>query len=138
MRAGVLLPTLDAFFNACAGVCLVVGYVFIRRKNVAAHRASMLTAFGFSVAFLATYLTHHAQVGSVPFRGTGAVRILYFVLLIPHVLLAMAVVPLAITTIRRGLAGRVPEHRRIARKTLPVWLYVSVTGVLVYFMLYHL
>jgi len=138
MRPGVLLPSLDAFFNACAGVCLVLGYVFIRRKNVPAHRACMLTAFGFSVAFLATYLVHHAQVGSVPFRGTGGWRILYFALLIPHVILATLVVPLAVTTIRRGLAGRVPEHRRIARKTLPVWLYVSVTGVLVYFMLYHL
>lgn len=138
MRRGVLLPTLDAFFNACAGVCLVLGYVFIRRKNVRAHRASMLTAFGFSVAFLITYLLHHAQVGSVPFRGTGPLRVVYFALLIPHVILATLVVPLAITTIRRGLLGRVPEHRRIARKTLPVWLYVSVTGVLVYLMLYHL
>lgn len=138
MRPGVLLPTLDAFFNACAAACLVTGYVFIRRKNVAAHRACMLTAFGFSVAFLAVYLTHHAQVGSVPFRGTGFVRTLYFLLLIPHIILAMAVVPMAITTIRRGLSGRVVEHRSIARKTLPVWLYVSVTGVLVYFMLYHL
>jgi putative membrane protein len=138
MRPGVLLPSLDAFFNACAAVCLILGYVFIRRRNIPAHRASMLTAFGFSVAFLATYLLHHAQVGSVPFRGTGFSRTLYFVLLIPHVLLAIAVVPLAVTTIRRGLLGRVPEHRKIARKTLPVWLYVSVTGVLVYFMLYHL
>ncbi|HWA72211.1 MAG TPA: DUF420 domain-containing protein [Polyangiaceae bacterium] len=134
----MLLPTLDAVFNACATICLVFGYVFIRRKNIRAHRASMLSAFGFSVAFLAVYLTHHAQVGSVPFRGTGAWRVLYFVLLIPHVLLAMAVVPLALTTIRRGLSGRVLEHRRIARKTLPIWLYVSVTGVLVYLMLYHL
>jgi uncharacterized membrane protein YozB (DUF420 family) len=138
MRPAVLLPSLDAFFNACAGICLVVGYVFIRRRNVAAHRASMLTAFGFSVAFLITYLMHHYQVGSVAFRGTGWVRVLYFVLLIPHVILATAVVPLAIITIRRGLGGRVEEHRRIARKTLPIWLYVSVTGVLVYFMLYHL
>lgn len=138
MRFGVLLPTLDALFNACAAVCLVLGYMFIRRRNIAAHRASMLTAFGFSVAFLATYLTHHAQVGSVPFHGTGLWRVAYFVLLIPHVLLAIAVVPLALTTIVRGLSGRVPEHRRIARKTLPIWLYVSVTGVLVYLMLYHL
>lgn len=98
----------------------------------------MLTAFGFSVAFLAVYLTHHAQVGSVPFRGTGWSRVVYFALLIPHVILATAVVPLAVTTIRRGLSGRVQEHRRIARKTLPIWLYVSVTGVLVYLMLYHL
>jgi len=138
MRPAVLLPSLDAFFNACSGICLVVGYVFIRRRNVAAHRASMLTAFGFSVAFLITYLMHHYQVGSVPFRGTGWVRVLYFALLIPHVILATAVVPLAIITIRRGLGGRVEEHRHIARKTLPIWLYVSVTGVLVYFMLYHL
>lgn len=117
---------------------MVFGYVFIRRKNIEAHRASMLSAFAFSVAFLVVYLTHHAQVGSVPFRGTGPWRVAYFALLIPHVLLAMAVVPLALTTIRRGLSGRVPEHRRIARKTLPIWLYVSVTGVLVYLMLYHL
>ena len=134
----MFLPTLDAVLNACAAIGLVIGYVFIRQKNVAAHRVSMLTAFGFSVAFLAVYVTHHVQVGSVPFRGVGPWRVLYFALLIPHVILAMAVVPLALTTIRRGLAGRTAEHRRIARKTLPIWLYVSITGVIVYWMLYHL
>ena len=138
MTAEGPLPTIIACLNTAAAVCLVAGYVFIRRKNVAAHRRAMLTAFVISGLFLATYLLHHALVGNVLFHGQGFLRILYFVLLIPHVLLAVSVLPLAIVTIRRGLSGRIAEHRPLARVTLPIWLYVSVTGVLVYVMLYRL
>jgi uncharacterized membrane protein YozB (DUF420 family) len=130
------LPTLNALLNGAAGVCLAVGYYFIRRRNVTAHRRAMLTAFGLSALFLVSYLVHHARVGSVPYQGTGVLRVVYFAILIPHVLLAAAVVPLAIVTIRRGLRGQVERHRPIARITLPIWLFVSVTGVLVYLMLY--
>ena len=132
------LPTIMACLNTAATVCLVTGYVFIRRKNVAAHRRSMLTAFVISGLFLATYLLHHALVGDVRFRGQGFARTLYFAILIPHVLLAVTVLPLAIVTIRRGLAGRIALHRPLAKVTLPIWLYVSVTGVIVYLMLYRL
>lgn len=132
------LATLNAFLNGCATVCLVAGFVFIKRKNVAWHRRSMLAAFGISSMFLLTYLLHHAQVGSVPFLGTGPLRWLYFGMLIPHILLAALVVPLALLTIYRGWTNRIEMHRKIARITLPIWLYVSVSGVLLYFMLYHL
>lgn len=130
------LPTLNATLNAASGVCLLVGYYFIRRKEVAKHRAAMLTAFGISTVFLVSYLIHHARVGSVPYRGTGVMRTVYLAILIPHILLAASVVPLAIVTIRRGLKGNIAKHRPLARITLPIWLYVSVTGVVVYFMLY--
>jgi uncharacterized membrane protein YozB (DUF420 family) len=130
------LPTLNAALNAAAGACLVAGYRFIRRKEVEKHRRAMLTAFGISVVFLISYLTHHARVGSVPYQGTGVMRVVYFAILIPHILLAAAVVPLAIVTLRRGLKGQIDKHRPLARITLPVWLYVSVTGVVVYVMLY--
>jgi len=130
------LPTVNACLNAAAGVSLAAGYAFIRRKNVAAHRRAMLTAFAFSTLFLVSYLVHHARVGSVPYRGEGFLRTLYFAILIPHVLLAAAVVPLAIVTIRRALRGQFERHRPLARVTLPIWLFVSVTGVVVYFMLY--
>lgn len=132
-----ILASLNAFLNACATLCLILGYVFIRRKDVVWHRRMMLSAFGISSAFLITYLLHHARVGSVPFRGTGLLRAVYFGLLVPHILLAMFVVPLALFTIYRGWTTRIEAHRRIARVTLPVWLYVSVSGVLVYFLLYH-
>jgi putative membrane protein len=131
-----LLPTLNAALNAASGACLVAGYRFIRRKEVEKHRRAMLTAFGISVVFLLSYLIHHARVGSVPYQGTGAMRYVYFAILIPHILLAAAVVPLAIVTLRRGLARNIEKHRPLARVTLPIWLYVSVTGVIVYLMLY--
>jgi putative membrane protein len=130
------LPTLNASLNALSGLCLLSGYYFIRRKDVVRHRRSMLAAFGVSAVFLVSYLVHHARVGSVPYQGTGVMRTVYFVILIPHILLAAAVVPLAIVTIRRGLSGRIEKHRPLARVTLPIWLFVSVTGVVVYFMLY--
>ena len=136
MRAGGL-ATLDALLNLTAALLLSLGFFFIRRRQIERHRACMLGAFGVSVAFLVTYLVHHAQVGSVPYRGTGIWRGVYLAILIPHVLLAAAVVPLALVTITRALKGRFPLHKRVARWTLPVWLYVSVSGVVVYLMLYH-
>jgi putative membrane protein len=134
----VILPTIDAVLNAASAVCLVLGFYFIKRKNITAHKRCMLSAFGISCAFLCVYLVHHAQVGSVRFRGEGILRTVYFAILIPHVILAATVVPLAIVTIRRGLKLRVPEHRRIARVTWPIWLYVSLSGIAVYLMLYQL
>jgi len=132
-----VLASLNAFLNAAATVCLLAGFWSIKSGRVLWHRRSMLAAFGLSSAFLVTYLLHHAQVGSVPFRGQGAVRVVYFSLLLPHIVLAAAVVPLALLTIYRGWTNRVTLHKRIARITLPIWLYVSVSGVLLYFMLYH-
>jgi uncharacterized membrane protein YozB (DUF420 family) len=132
------LPTLMACLNTASTVCLVAGYVFIKQKKIALHRRAMLTAFGISAAFLVTYVTHHALEGDVRFRGEGVWRTVYFVLLIPHVLLAITILPLAIVTIRRGLKGQYEKHKPLARVTLPLWLYVSTTGVMVYAMLYRL
>jgi putative membrane protein len=132
-----VLASLNAFLNAAATLALLFGYWSIRTKRIVWHRRSMLAAFGLSSAFLVTYLLHHAQVGSVPFRGQGPLRVVYFFLLVPHVVLAAAVVPLALLTIYRGWTSRLVLHKRIARVTLPIWLYVSVSGVLLYFMLYH-
>jgi len=132
------LPAVNAFLNATSAVLLTVGFVQIRRGHVAAHRACMLSAFGVSTLFLLSYVVYHAQAGSVPFQGRGAVRPLYFALLLSHIVLAAVIVPLALTTIHRAWAERFDRHRRIARWTLPIWLYVSVTGVVIYWMLYHL
>ncbi|HEX2873780.1 MAG TPA: DUF420 domain-containing protein [Polyangiaceae bacterium] len=132
------LPTLNAILNSLSALLLVLGFVFIKQKKIAQHRACMLGALGVSTAFLISYLIHHWQVGSVPFKGTGAWRALYFAILIPHVLLAIAVVPLALTTISRGLKSQVERHKRLARVTLPIWLFVSVSGVAVYLMLYQM
>lgn len=130
------LPTLNAVLNATSAVLLVIGYVLIRRKQIEAHRKVMLSAFGVSCAFLVSYLAYHFQVGSVRFQGTGTVRQVYLAILLTHTVLAAAVPVLAILTLRRGLAGQYVSHRKIARWTLPIWLYVSVTGVVVYWMLY--
>jgi len=132
------LPHLNAALNALAGLLLVVAYTFIRRGNIQAHRACMLAAFATSAVFLTSYVIYHAQIGSQPFTGTGFIRIVYFAILIPHVILAAAVLPLAIVTLRRGLIRDDARHRRIARWTLPIWLFVSVTGVIVYLMLYQI
>lgn len=132
------LATLNAVLNSLAAVCLCAGWVLIRRGDRARHRVCMLSAFVLSVAFLISYLIHHAQVGSVPFRGTGALRTVYFAILIPHVLLAVAVVPLALVTLVRAFRERFDRHKQIARIALPIWLYVSLSGVAVYYMLYHL
>jgi uncharacterized membrane protein YozB (DUF420 family) len=130
------LPALNASLNATAGVLLLLGYYYIRSGRIAAHRACMIAAFVTSALFLISYVVYHAQVGSKPFPGTGLVRTIYFAILIPHVILAAAVLPLAIVTLSRGLRRDDARHRRIARWTLPIWLFVSVTGVLVYLMLY--
>jgi uncharacterized membrane protein YozB (DUF420 family) len=133
-----LLPTVNATLNAISAVLLVWGYLLIRRKRIDAHRRVMKTAFVTSCLFLVCYLVYHAQVGSVPFAKTGAIRTVYFSILLTHTVLAATVPVLAIITLRRGLAARYDKHRKIARWTLPIWLYVSVTGVVVYVMLYHL
>ncbi len=130
------LPTLNAGLNATSAVLLVTGFVCIRRRRIAAHRACMLAAFATSSLFLVSYLIYHATAGSVRFTGTGWVRPVYFVLLVSHIVLSAIVLPLALTTIYRAWSDDFTRHRRIARWTLPVWLYVSVTGVVVYGMLY--
>ena len=131
------LPAVNATLNALSGVLLLIGYAFIRAGHREQHRRVMIAAFTTSSLFLACYLVYHAQVGSVPFTRHGFVRPLYFTILITHVTLAAAVLPLAIITLSRGLKGRYPKHRAIARWTFPIWLYVSVTGVLVYVLLYQ-
>lgn len=131
------LPTLNATLNALAAVLLSVGWLFIRSGRIEAHRRCMIAAFVTSSLFLVSYVVYHAQVGSKPFPGTGVLRTIYFSILVPHVVLAAAVLPLAILTLRRGLRRQDDLHRRIARWTLPLWLFVSVTGVAVYLMLYQ-
>ena len=133
-----ILPSVNAALNATAAVLLIWGYALIRRKRIQQHRKVMQPAFVVSCLFLVCYLVYHYQVGSVRFPKTGAIRTLYLSILGTHTLLAAAVPVLAIVTLRRGLAARFDKHRRIARWTLPIWLYVSVTGVVVYLMLYHL
>lgn len=132
------LPHLNAALNALAGMLLATGYVFIRQRRIRAHRACMIAAFITSALFLTSYVVYHAQVGSRPFPGTGIARAVYFAILVPHVILAAAVLPMALVTLRRGLARDDARHRRIARWTLPIWLFVSVTGVVVYGMLYQM
>ncbi|MGA9627805.1 MAG: DUF420 domain-containing protein [Bryobacteraceae bacterium] len=133
-----VLPSVNAVLNATAAVLLVWGYTLIRRKRIAQHRKVMQSAFVVSCLFLVCYLVYHYQVGSVRFPKTGAIKTLYLSILGTHTLLAAAVPVLAIITLRRGLSARYDKHRRIARWMLPIWLYVSVTGVVVYLMLYHL
>ena len=133
------LPPINASLNALSAVFLAAGFVFIRRKNIPAHRRCMLSAFATSTVFLACYLTYHFSVRVVTkFSGQGWVRPVYFAMLISHILLAIIILPLAIVTLTRGLRERFDLHRKIARWTWPIWMYVSVTGVLVYLMLYHL
>lgn len=132
------LPALNATLNGIAAVFLAAGYYFIRRGQIARHRASMLAAFSMSVLFLISYVIYHANVGSTPFPGQGAIRAVYFTILVTHIILAAAIVPMAIVTLRRGLKRDDARHRRIARITWPVWMYVSVTGVVIYLMLYRL
>jgi putative membrane protein len=132
------LPTVNATLNTIAATLLVAGYVAIRRRRIHLHKRCMLSAFATSALFLISYLVYHAQVGSRPFGGQGAVRVAYLLILISHVILAAAILPLALVTLSRALRGRFDRHVAIARWTLPLWLYVSVTGVVVYLMLYHL
>lgn len=131
------LPTLNATLNGTAAVLLVWAYWLIRHKRVAAHRRVMITAFCVSIAFLISYLVYHAQIGSKHYEGTGLLRPLYYSILLTHTSLALTVPVLAIITLRRGLRKDYARHRAIARWTLPIWLYVSITGVVVYVMLYH-
>jgi uncharacterized membrane protein YozB (DUF420 family) len=131
------LPAVNATLNGIAGILLLIGFLLIRSRHIDLHRRFMLAAFAASALFLVSYLVYHAQVGSVRFTRQGFVRPLYFTILVTHVVLAAAVLPLAIVTLTRGLNGRFPAHRAIARWTLPIWLYVSVTGVLVYVLLYQ-
>jgi uncharacterized membrane protein YozB (DUF420 family) len=133
-----ILPAVNATLNATSGVLLLVGYVQIRRRQIDAHRNAMLAAFGSSTLFLVSYLVYHAQAGSRPFAGRGAMRVAYFAILISHVILAAAILPLAITTLTLGLRGQYDRHVRIAKWTFPIWMYVSVTGVIVYVMLYQM
>jgi uncharacterized membrane protein YozB (DUF420 family) len=132
------LPALNAILNASSAVLLVTGYRLIRRGKIEAHRKVMIAAFAVSVLFLISYLAYHAQVGSVRYEKTGAIRTVYLSILLTHTLLAAVVPFLAIITLYRGLKRTDARHRRIARWTLPIWLYVSVTGVIVYLMLYQL
>jgi uncharacterized membrane protein YozB (DUF420 family) len=132
------LPTLNAALNATSAVLLTLGWILILRRKIDAHRRAMLSAFGCSVVFLVSYLVYHFQVGSVKFQGTGTIRTVYLTILLTHTVLAAAVPVLATITLSRALARRFDKHRKIARWTLPIWLYVSVTGVVVYWMLYQM
>jgi uncharacterized membrane protein YozB (DUF420 family) len=131
------LPAVNATLNAVSGVLLLAGYLLIRARRIQQHRACMIAAFATSSLFLICYVVYHAQVGSVRFPRQGFVRPLYYTILITHVTLAATVPVLAIITLSRGLKARYPQHRRIARWTFPIWMYVSVTGVLVYVLLYQ-
>lgn len=132
------LPSLNAVLNTTCAVLLVTGWLLIRSGRREAHRRAMLAAFATSALFLLCYLVYHAQVGSVRFTGQGPVRTLYFALLLSHTVLAAAIVPMVLVTLSRGLRGRFAAHRALARYTLPLWLWVSVSGVAVYWMLYRL
>ena len=132
------LPALNATLNATCAILLTIGYVLIRRGRVRQHRRVMIAAFVTSTLFLTSYLIYHANIGSKPFPGTGTIRTVYLTILISHILLAIAIVPMALITLSRGLRERFDRHVAIARWTLPVWLYVSITGVIVYVMLYEL
>jgi Predicted membrane protein len=132
------LPALNAILNATSAGLLALGYVLIRRGRRAAHQKVMQSALACSALFLVSYLTYHAQVGSVRFQGQGPIRTVYFAILISHTILAIAIVPLVLVTFVRARRGLFDRHRKIARLTLPLWAYVSVTGVIVYWMLYRL
>jgi putative membrane protein len=132
-----LLPAVNAALNSICATLLVTGYFFIKRNNVRAHRACMAAAFMTSLLFLISYLTYHFYHGATGFKGTGWVRPLYFTILITHTILAAVIVPFVLMTLYRAWMNDIARHRRVARWTLPMWLYVSVTGVVVYVMLYH-
>ena len=134
----LLLPTVNAILNGLSGVFLVLGFIFIKRRNMRAHKMAMIAAFVVSAFFLITYLMHHAQAGSVAFQGQGFMRIVYFGFLIPHIILATLVVPMAMATIYRAWSEKFVAHVRLAKWTLPLWLFSSLSGVIVYWMLYWL
>lgn len=132
------LPAVNATLNSVSAAFLILGFLFIKFKNIKAHKACMLSAFSSSSLFLISYLVYHYRVGSVPFKGLGWMRTVYFAILLTHTILAVAVVPLVLITLRWALKQRFAAHRRMARWTFPIWLYVSVTGVVVYWMLYKM
>lgn len=132
------LPHVNACLNGTSAVLLFTGYTFIRSRNVAAHRACQIAALCVSILFLASYLTYHFHHGATRFQGTGVVRPIYFTILLTHTILAIVIVPLVTLTFYRALRNDFTRHRRIARITLPLWLYVSITGVIVYLMLYQI
>src|ERR1044072_835444 len=129
------LPTLNAILNATSGILVLIGFLFIRRRRIAAHHACMIAAVCVSILFLISYIVYHYHHGATRFQGTGLVRTLYFVILISHTVLAVTIVPFVIITLRRAIKAQFAPHMKIARWTFPMWLYVSVTGVIVYFML---
>ena len=137
------LPHVNALLNATSGIFLITGYVLIRRRRIKAHRRIMIAAFIASIIFLISYVLYHSLLayylgqGPTKFKGEGMIRPVYFFILITHTFLAIIIVPFVIITLRRGLKGNYDKHRRIARWTFPLWLYVSVTGVIIYFVLYH-
>lgn len=131
------MPTWNASLNALSGVFLVLGFLSIRRKKIGTHRRFMLAACSTSVVFLVSYLFYHFFAGSTRFIGTGWSRPVYFGILLSHTVLAVVIVPMVIASVRHGLKNQIVQHRRVARWTFPLWSYVSVTGVLVYFFLYH-
>lgn len=131
------LPTVNAILNAISACLLIFGYAFIRKRNITAHRVCMLAAMVASALFLVSYLVYHSQVGATKFTQTGWVRPVYFAILISHTVLAAVIVPMALITLYRAFRNDFHRHRKIARWTFPIWLYVSATGVLIYLMLYH-
>ncbi len=132
------LPTVNATLNTISAILLTIGYVLIRQRRVEAHKRCMLAAFAVSVLFLISYVIYHANAGSTPFTRQGWIRPVYFTILISHIILAFVIVPLAIRTLYLAWRERFEQHRRIAKITLPLWLYVSITGVLIYLMLYQM
>ena len=133
------LPHVNAMFNALSACCLVVGFIAVKKKRISIHKRAMLSAFGFSAAFLVCYITKQALSGHVAFESDSELwRAVYITILVSHMLLAALVVPLSVTLVFLGLTGRIDRHKRMARWTFPIWMYTSVTGVIVYVMLYHL
>ena len=132
------LPTVNATLNTISAILLTIGYVLIRQRRIEAHKRCMLAAFAVSVLFLISYVIYHANAGSTPFTRQGWIRPVYFTILISHIILAFVIVPLALRTLYLAWRERFEQHRRIAKITLPVWLYVSITGVLIYIMLYQM
>lgn len=131
------LPTLNAILNATSGLLITLGFIFIRRRQIQAHRACMIAALASSTLFLISYLFYHYHAGATRFAGTGAARAIYFIILTTHTILAVVIVPFVLVTVTRAVRGQFARHRKVARWTFPMWLYVSVTGVVVYLMLYH-
>jgi putative membrane protein len=132
------LPALNAILNSTSAVLVIAGVYFVKQKNITAHRACMLAALGVSALFLTSYLVYHYEVGSVRFEPEGLIRTIYLGILLTHTVLAVVIVPVILRTVYLALKSRLDQHRRIARWTYPIWIYVSVTGVVVYLMLYQL